>query len=336
MSQKNIHILILMLFILAPACSLMAESLTWGQAVKEAIEKNPTLEAGRHNIESAKQAVTSASSGLWPNLGLNGNINRSGSQPLDSNGNNTGLETDSTSYSAGASANWKLFDGFYTWNSRHQAEMQLVESQANYQQTSVNLRSNLMQAFNRIIYDQLNLVLLESIKERLNQDTRYIQMQYKSGREAHWAYLQAEAEEAQIAWQTKQSQEDLDSQQKNLAYLLGRKPRDIKETIKVSGNLETPEPPEEIEPWYERMYEENPALMLQKAIVEAAEAAMNGSLSTRYPSLNLNSGYNYSDGSSWPPTQSTWKRGSFHRFQPILRIWPGGFHHAGHPSVAGQ
>jgi outer membrane protein TolC len=312
---------------LALSLRLGAETLTWDQARAEALQANPALSASQHSRQAADAALSVSDASFWPQLSLNGGLSRRGSQGLSSDdsgsrvvgtplglGYGQGQEADSSSYSLGLAATYTLFDGFGDFYARQQSAHSLEGKQAAYRQASYGLRSSLRQAFNQVLYDQQNIKMLNEIMTLLVQETRYLNLEYQSGQQPRWAYLQAKSDEEQTRWQLNQAMLSQASDRRNLADLLGRT-EDSGDSLAVSGELKPPAPPSDFSLDLERL-NGHPDLLAQQAAADAAESAYMASVASRYPTLSANAGYTYSGGTSttagvgaWPPNQSLWTVG---------------------------
>jgi outer membrane protein TolC len=312
------------------AAGLGAETLTWDQARAEALRTNPSLSSARHGQQAADAALSMADASFWPQLSLNGGLSRNGRQDLGADnagsspvlgtplglGYGLGQEADSSSYSLGLGASYTLFDGFGDFYGRQQSAHNLEGKQAAYRQASYGLRFGLKQAFNQVLYDQQNITMLGAITTLLAQETRYLNLEYQSGQQPRWAYLQAKSDEEQTRWQLGQAQLNLAADRRNLADLLGRS-EDAGDSLVAQGDLKPEAPPTDFSADLGRLAG-HPDLLAQQATAAASQSAYLASIASRYPTLSANAGYTYSGGTglsatagagAWPPNQSLWTVG---------------------------
>jgi len=314
---------------LALAAGLGAETLTWDQARAEALQANPSLSSAQHSRQAADAALCASDASFWPQLAVDGGLSRRGSQGLSSDdagsrvvgtplglGYGLGQEADSSSYSLGLAATYTLFDGFGDLYARQQSAHSLEGKQAAYRQASYGLRSSLRQAFNQVVYDQQNIKMLSAIMSLLVQETRYLNLEYQSGQQPRWAYLQAKSDEEQTRWQLSQATLNQAADRRSLADLLGRTD-DPGDSLVAQGDLKPPAPPESDTADLGRL-QSHPDLLAQQAAADASESAYLASIASRYPTLSANAGYTYSGGTgltpsagagAWPPSQSLWTVG---------------------------
>jgi TolC family type I secretion outer membrane protein len=86
--------------------------------IEEAIRRRPDIIAAQATLKAKDAAIKAANSDLWPNLNLGGSASANKYKEL---GAEKTREHDH-SYSAYASVDWDVFDGFYNLNKKHQAE----------------------------------------------------------------------------------------------------------------------------------------------------------------------------------------------------------------------
>jgi len=282
--------------------------LTWPQAAREARDHNPALASAREAVDAAASGVTIATAGFLPSLSANGDLSRTGSRALDRSGAAVGPEADASSYEFGGSASWNLFEGGATWSARRQAVAAFARARASYRQASRQLRATLRSAFDRLLFDQRNLELLLSIKARLNKDTRYLEIQFRSGREPRWTFLKAQADEAGVDWQMTQAALDIAAQQQTLGTLLGRD-ADGATALVAEGDLSAPAAPADVRGQYASLETRNPDILLEAAAVDSDEAALSRARATWFPTVRASADYDRADGAAWPPTRAGWSAG---------------------------
>lgn len=293
--MKKIMAILLVLPVLA-----RSGPLTWKQAVDETLVNNPSLASARLQVSAAQSGVTQSSANFWPSVNASAGINRSGYGPQ-----NGGPESDSSSYQTGLSGSWNLFNGFSTVYGRLAAMETLAQRKAQYTQTSSSVLLSLRQAFNQIFFDQENALLLDAIAKRYQQDTRYQQLQFQSGRAARWTFLKAQSDEAEVKWEVEQNTLSLQADQASLASVLDRA-QDQAGSLKVLGNLEAAEPPEDTKADWVKISKNHPSILLSKAQIAMSEDGLGQARASLYPDLNAQGNYGYSGADAWGPTQHSW------------------------------
>jgi outer membrane protein TolC len=283
-----------------------AQALTLKDVLKEAQQKNPSLQSAQLAVQAAEEGESLANVGFWPSLNAVASANESQTQALGnlpSLGLLQGQSSSGEGYSGGLQASWNLFDGFATLAARQQSQHLLAQRKAAYALSSSLLLLNLSQAFDQLIYDQKNQALLEDLAVRYSQDTRYQSLEFASGHTPRWTYLKAQSDEAALKWELRQNALATRSDQANLAALMGR---DISEasSIILKGELDVIAPPDDDQVDLQRVAKEHPSLLEQEALVLSSEAARDESLASRYPSLDASGSYGVSASNFNSPSQS--------------------------------
>jgi outer membrane protein len=159
-----------------------AEVQTFDQALTQAYQTNPTLQAERAKLRETDEQVSQALSNWRPdieataNAGLsNQTINDSASAPIPSSSN--GL----TPRSAGASITQPLFRGFRTVSATHAAEKQVASERANLEAVEQKLFLDSGTAYLDVVHDQALVELDRNNDEVLRHELDATQERYKAG-----------------------------------------------------------------------------------------------------------------------------------------------------------
>ena len=110
-------------------------SLTLEQCLEEAYANRPDLLMARKSVEIAEQDVRIAFSGLYPQVGADVDMTRTGDDP-QVNGNDVS-NTEFSSWQASVSASWKLFDWgetYYSGRKNQETVRQLQADEADARQ----------------------------------------------------------------------------------------------------------------------------------------------------------------------------------------------------------
>jgi outer membrane protein TolC len=283
---------------LLASINLGAETLTLKDAFSEALQSNPNLLAAKQAVKEAEAGLNIADSGFYPNLNASAGYSEAG--------NLTNVaSTTAGSYSAGLQANWNLFNGFGTMGARAQSEEVLGQSKAAYDVASSSLLVSLWQAFNQLLFDQVNAGLLEDIRQRYHEDTLYEDLEFKSGQTARWTFLKSQSDEAQVKWQEDQNTLTIQADQASLAAMLGRDPTKATDLV-VEGLLSATAAPDDDKDALAAVGETHPSLIQEKAVVAADDAAVELNEASRYPSLTANGSYNTLSADNW---EDSWSAG---------------------------
>jgi outer membrane protein TolC len=256
-------------------------------------------------LKAADSGITAATAGLWPSLSANAGFNRSGASALS---RSAAAELDGSSYSGSLNASWNLFNGFGTLYGRFAAMENYNQKKADYDLSSASVLQSLKQAFNQLLYDQKASLLLQDIATRYNRDTRYQELQFESGQTARWTFLKAQSDEAEVKWQVRQNELNLQADQAALASVLGM---DLSKasSLLVDGVLDVPGPPSSDDADWAKISSSHPQVKLAKAQVAAAEDNLGGARASLYPDLSASGSYGESGANAWGPSERTWSAG---------------------------
>jgi outer membrane protein TolC len=307
--NRSLSSLTLALGLAASLQAADATPLTWPQAVKEALQNNPSLASARLAVKAADEGLTVASAGLWPSVNAVAGVSRSHNIALlDGPLQAAGQESTSAGYSGGLQGTWTLFNGFGTLYLRAQHEQALAQAKAQYALSSATLLQTLHQAFNQLLYDQKNAVLLQSIVDRYHQDTLYQQLEFQDGQTARWTFLKSQSDEAGVKWDLEQNAMNTQGDQSSLAALLGLDP-DQAGALTVDGDLAVAAPPKDDSADWARLSQSSPAILLQKAITAGNDDGLGEAYASLYPSLSASGNITYSGGDSWGPSNESYGGG---------------------------
>lgn len=283
--------------------------LTWQQAAAEALQGNPGLIEDRLYLKQGQEQVAIGDAAYYPSINANAGVNRGGGQTALPNGellNNT-----PGTYSGGISGTWNLFNGFATMATHEQNVAAVENRQAAYNQASTALYESLGQAFNQLIYDQSNLILLKSLLLRYHADTLYQEQEFKGGLTALWTYEKSQSDEAGVAWQVEQQKLNLQSDRSALAILLGRR-ADTSADLVVAGALTVSAAPQDYQDDLDTMIKTNPSMAYYLSLEKEAEGALWQAEGTRYPSVGASGSFGESGRETLlidPPQSWSWSAG---------------------------
>jgi outer membrane protein TolC len=283
--------------------------LTWRQAAAEALENNPGLKEDRLYVKQGQEQVAIGDAGFYPTISAGAGINRGGGQTALANG--VLLEDTPGTYFGSINGSWNLFNGFATLASREQNLAAVESRQDAYNQASTALYQSLGQAFNQLIYDQSNLILLNSLLLRYHADTLYQEQEFKGGLTALWTYEKSQSDEAGVAWQVEQQKYSMESDRSALAVLLGRR-ADTASDLVVAGALTISAAPQDYHEDLEAMERNNPSMAYYRSLVKEADSALWQAESSRYPTLAASGSFGETGNETFlidPPKSWSWSAG---------------------------
>lgn len=276
---------------------LFGDTLTINQAISIALDKSYAIRIAKNDAEIAKVNTSYASAGMLPSitasLGQTGGVNTinqsllSGQEIIRESAGNSGTN-------AGIALNWTLFDGFGMFASyeRLQTLKDIGE---------LRLRASMQQSIGNVIRAYCSMVrnqaLIKAALERVNlskEGLRLASLRYSVGRSGEQEQLQATVEMhadsvalMRLKEQYRQARLQLNNamggHQDTLYAVSEEFPKfDINDEVMKSENIER----------------NNPELLAVKAGTIAADAMLRQMEARAYPTLSLNSEYNFNQASN--------------------------------------
>lgn len=284
----------LSVLIMLPAAPVQAEimDLTWSACLASARVGNQDLQAAQAELEQAKQDVTLAYAGLYPQLSIGASANKFSSQES---------LTDPAQSSADLSFKQLLFDGFQTSAQAQAAKLRLEQAKASFQTTAAALRYELRQAYIDFLENLQGATLGESIEKQRQQNLNLVKLRYQGGREHAGALKSSEADLAQAQFETRQAKRNLTLAQQQLARLLGK---DLDQYFSTSETLETLEITV-AEADIKKLVTASPQYRTQQYSRDVAQKKQDQANGAFWPTLNLNAGTGLSSN-DWPAERADW------------------------------
>jgi outer membrane protein TolC len=265
--------------------------LTWEKSVALIWKKNPELKAYQLDLKSNEFGVAKIDSGFLPTLSLVGAW-----QPYSY----SGLALSPSTYQYfGPQASWTIFSGFQTVAQHREAKATVKKAESAVAQVRVKLLNDLRTYFANALFAEKNIEVTERIEKRLSSYAKFLQLRYKGGLEARWAYLKAAADANEAQWEVKKAYLDNKSAQKRLVQTLGL---DSDVAVKAAGNFATesvlPTPP----------LENHPDIEFQSKYREVNQWSVDEQLSGYWPTVTLAANY-YLQNTNGPPNLYAWQVG---------------------------
>jgi outer membrane protein TolC len=292
--MKQIFIFIILA---ATYTSMFADTLTINRAIALALEQSYAIRIAKNDANIAKVNTSYAAAGMLPTIsataGQTGGVNTinqsllSGQEIVRESAGNTGTN-------AGIALNWTLFDGFgmFANYDRLQALQNIGELRlrASMQQTI----GNVMRAYCAMIRNQ---ALIQAAIERVNlsnEGLRLASLRYSVGRSGEQEELQANVELhadstalLRLLEQLRQSRLQLNNAIGGYADTLYAVSNEFP-TFDINADILNSD----------LVRERNPELMAVKAGTIAADAMLRQMEARAYPTLSLNSEYNFNQASN--------------------------------------
>jgi outer membrane protein TolC len=276
---------------------MLADTLTVQQAISIAMDKSYAIRIAKNDVEIAKVNTSYASAGMLPSisasLGRIGGVNTinqsllSGQEIIRESAGNSGTN-------AGIALNWTLFDGFGMFASYDRLNILKDIGELRLRASMQNTIGNVLRAYCSMVRNQ---ALIQAASERAKlsaEGFRLATLRYSVGRSGEQEQLQATVEMhadsialMRLKEQVRQSRLQLNSamggyQDTTYSVSDSYPAFDINEEIMKPENVE----------------QNNPEFLAVKAGTLAADAMLRQMESRAYPTLSLNSEYNFNQASN--------------------------------------
>ena len=308
MRLRHLQIIV---FIVAVGCfdkSLCAEEiLSWQGCIKEAAKNHPDLIAAQEEVKQSEASKQQTASGLFPQISSS-----LSAQTAQSSGQET------NTYGFGVSGTQLLFDGNKTVNNIKASVEDISAAKQGFRFTSTTVRYRLRSAFIDLLDAQEMLRITEEIYNIRRGNLELIVLRYASGLEHKGALLTAEADLADAQYRISQTKRAVQVAQQSLVKEMGRKqltPMFAQGAFQVKESVE-------LEPNFELLAKNNPALQKLIAQKRSAEFSLRSTYANFYPEISGSAGANRS-GDHWSPRDKEWDLGvslSLPLFEGGLRL----------------
>jgi outer membrane protein TolC len=278
--------------------AVSAEELTWQQCVDEALANNPGLIAAKASLDRARANSWTTFGNALPQVSVSGGYGKSGTEPLG------GPFSYGESYSANLSARQMVFDGLKTFQNMLKAGEDVKASEMSYKEASASARMQLVQAYAGLMKAQELVKISGEILGLRKKQLADIKLRYQAGREHKGSLLSVEADLMQAESDNSQARENLGLAKKSLANTLGRT---TEEGLAVKTDFSAATDPA-ITPDFEKLYDENPGLLMLVAQKNAAANSAGAAISAFLPSISVSAGVGRSAG-SLPLEDTHWSIG---------------------------
>ena len=274
-------------------------TLTWEQCVKEAENNNLDLKTAEQTVKAADDTHI-ASIGQWfPQIAFGTSLGRSGP---DASINGALSDPNYTpSATLGITAQETIFSGFKDFASVDQSNAQLDNARAQLAQAKAQLSHDLKMDFYQLLYEQKQIVLLQTIRDRDKANQDLVQMNFSGGTDNKGSLLVAQAAVKQDEYNIDQANRTLRVFQRQLDQVLSGNPMD---DIVVSGDFESPALPDN-EPDFLELTRETPAHLEAVAQYHLSDSQYVTARGAFFPTLTADAGLSGS-GPSYDTMAAGW------------------------------
>lgn len=286
-------ILLITVFFLTSERCFSATVYTWSSLVSKASEQNTDLLSAKSNLDASLSDQKKSYAKFLPKISVG--LSKNESQ----------VESDDRvkSYVAQLNLSQNLFAGFQDYQGVKLANAELATAQANYTTTFLSVQTELMQAFQSVLYAKQLKKLTENIIQRRRDNLANVQLRFLSGRENKGSLLLSEAYVEQSKYDDLQSMNEAELAKKNILRLLAI---DEFEDIQFENDASWGNAialPKNMNPNIDEIVNKHPDYLIEKSQLAAAEANYKISQSAFYPNFDLTGSYGYNDSKYFPETR---------------------------------
>lgn len=270
--------------------------LTEEKAIELALKNNFDIRLEKYNLEVAENNNTIGNAGMLPTIGVSGSgrqtIQDTEQQFINGEGQSRdGAKT--TVYSAGASLDWTLFDGFKMFATKDRLEEISKLNQMAFKNQVQNALSDVLKAFYNTALEQERLALLESTLKLSEERVTISKEKYEVGKASKLEYLQAQVDYNSDQSALVRQQEIIAIQKLQLLQLIGV--QEGYDSFELSYTHESSELLKDLSNIETEAIQQNPMLRQLRSQQEVSMLTIKENERERLPTLDFNLGYNYSN-----------------------------------------
>lgn len=299
------------------------EVLSLEDAVKIALENNYEIKIAKNDLKIDETNVSSGNAGMLPKAtaSITQNNNLQNLSQTRTDGTTTSLDNaKSNSLNYGVGLDWTIFDGFKMFARKDQLQelQKLGESQLKL--TIITKISDVQAAYYNLVQQQQQLAALDSTLVISNQRVNLAKNRFSIGKASKLEVLNAQVDINTDKVTLLRQQELYRNSKVLLNQMLAR---DSKIDFKVVSDftMESKLDFDELKALAEKQNPQIEALIISKKV---AELELKQVKSGRYPTVKVNTGYNFADShSSLGFTTQSSARGLNYGFSASLNLFDG-------------
>lgn len=299
------------------------EVLTIENAVKIALENNYEIKIASNNLLINKTNVSSGNAGMLPRATatiVNNNSIQNSSQTRQDGTTNSLNNAKNNSLNYGVGLDWTIFDGFRMFAKKDQLKELQKLGEAQLKATIIAKISDVHATYFDLVQQQQQLAALDSTIVISNQRLTLAQNRFTIGKASKLEVLNAQVDLNTDKVSLLKQKELYANTKIALNQILARdtkKDYKVVDAISVDQKLLLPELTALAE-------KQNPQLEAQIINKNVAELQLKQVKAGRYPTVKLNTGYNFSEtNSSLGFTTNTTGRGLNYGFSASLNLFDG-------------
>lgn len=285
-----------------PAAWAAEPPLTLEDCLREAAAQNADVRAAQAEAQRARADFYGQIGAFLPQVSLDGQAGRSGTETDDDTSDAT--MTVSDSYQVQLQASQTLFTGFRDSATLARSRFQWQIARFQLQQAKADLGYTVKTAFAQTLYAQDLLGLVATIAVRRQDNVSLVQLRFEAGREHQGSALRIQAYARQAAYEVAQARRALAVAQRTLAAALGRAEPSA---LSVTGAWSVATPPEP--PRFADVALLTPTHAQAVAQWRAAREGVRIADSYFYPAWSVYAGASR-QGERAPPERDAWNVGT--------------------------
>lgn len=319
--MKSLYIVVL-LFGFAPKV-LSQEVLKLEDAIKIALENNYDIKLSKNDLRIDEANATVGNAGMLPKVTAtvvdNNNIQKS--TQIRQDGTRTDLNNaKNNSLGYGANLDWTVFDGFKMFAKKSQLDELQKLGDARLKLTIITKISDVTATYFDLVQQQQQLAALDSSIVISNQRFTLAQNRYSIGKASKLEVLNAQVDLNTDQTSLLKQKESL----KNTKILLNQiLARDVKMDFNVVNQIDV-DKTLLLPALTDLAIKQNPELETQIINKKVAELQLKQVKANRYPTVKVNTGYNFAESqSSLGFTSESYSRGLNYGFSASMNIFDG-------------
>lgn len=324
MISKRIIQALLILIIFSISKANAQEVLSLEDAVAITLKNNYDIKIAKNSLKISETNNSIGNSGMLPNISttIQENKTTANTTQVQSDGTQKTLNgAKNLGFSYGVGLDWTVFDGFKMFAKREQLQALEKQGAAQLKMAIISKISDVYTAYYDLVQQQQQIAALDSAIVVSNQRVTLAQNRYTIGKASKLEVLNAQVDLNTDRSSLLQQKQMLKTSKIRLNEIMAR----AVETEFVVANSITVDEQLKIDELKSLAEKQNPQLESQILAKNIAELQLKQVKAGRYPTIKVNSGYNYthSEASLGFVTQSTGK-GITYGFSAALPIFNGG------------
>jgi outer membrane protein len=322
MKTKNI-IKALILFLLCITKTSAQEVLTIEDAIKIALENNFEIKIAKNNLKISETNVAIGNAGMLPSATANVVDNNSIQNSSQTRQDGTSISLDNAknnSLNYGVTLDWTIFDGMKMFAKYDQLKEFQNMSDAQMKLTILNKVSNVNTVYYDLIQEQQKLADLDSTIVISQKRLEFIKNRYTIGKNSKLDVLNAQVDLNTDLGNLVKEKQVYANAKTLLNQILARELK-TDFTVVAGINVDRELKLDELMTLAEK---QNPELVMQIINKKIAELDLKQIKGDRYPTIKLNTGYNFNDSqSSLGFTSQASSHGLNYGFSASLNLFDG-------------